>query len=100
MVTKRFLFDLEGVEKNWFCAALRLEIRGMSEVDDRVNQGGLLGRMSSRVIFAAVVMMDARLEKDLLLKREDTVVVKLVLFSGSRRFSQLILVSVLGCLGL
>ena len=62
MVTKRFLFVSEGMEKNWVCAVLRLEMRGISEVDDRVNQGGVLGRVSSRVIFAAVVILDDRLK--------------------------------------
>ena len=35
---------------------------GGRDFDDRVNQGGLLGRVSSRVVFAAAVILFARLE--------------------------------------
>ena len=35
---------------------------GRRDFDDRVNQGGLLGRVSSRVVFAAPVILFARLE--------------------------------------
>ena len=35
---------------------------GRSDSVDRVNQGGVLGRVSSRVFFAASELLDAKLE--------------------------------------
>ena len=57
---KRVLFGSVGLEKKLCCVVLRVEMRGRNDSDDRVNQGGLLGRVSSRVFFAASEMLFAK----------------------------------------
>ena len=58
----RILLGGVGFWNKWRCEILRLVMSGMIDSAERVNQGGLLGRESMRVFFAAVEMDDARFE--------------------------------------
>ena len=93
---KSNLFGLEGLAKNWHWVVLRMETRGRSISDDRVNHGGLLGRMYLRVFFTASEILVARLIYDsCLLNSDQTSEVNSILFPFPSlwRLSQLISIS-------
>ena len=58
------LLGVVGFWKNWRWELLRSVMSGMSDSEERVNQGGLLGRVSMRVFCAAVEMDDAKFGYD------------------------------------